>query len=226
MRMKPLALILLLAVIASAAIAADDIKALLGTWESKNEEGKVTLVFKSESRLVYNDEEIGFVLAPGVIRVEDEALGYVEYPYALKNGILAITYPEGYRLQFTRAASKAKGDAAPTGGSDLVNHFAGTWKNYTKYTETMVVLYPDGTYGERYTSSYGGSEPGDEWGAAADVHKRGQWSIRGNKEQGIITFTNDDGTTSEYEYRVHVENGETYWREYYFNGNLYGKVNE
>lgn len=224
--MKPLALILLLAAIASAAIAADDIKALLGTWESKSVEGKVTLVFKSESRLVYNDEEIGFVLAPGVIRVEDEELGYVEYPYALKNGVLAITYPEGYRLQFTRAASKAKGDAAPTGGSDLVNHFAGTWKNYTKYTETMVVLYPDGTYGERYTSSYGGSEPGDEWGAAADVHKRGQWSIRGNKEQGIITFTKDDGATSEYEYRVHVENGETYWREYYFNGNLYGKVNE
>jgi hypothetical protein len=25
------------------------------------------------------------------------------------------------------------------------------------------------------------------------------------------------------QYRVHVENGETYWNEYWFNGDLYGR---
>jgi hypothetical protein len=225
MRIKPIFFLFLLALFPAVA-AADDIKALLGSWESKSDGGVVTLVFISESRLVYNNEEIGFSHSPGIIRVNDESLGYVEYPYTLKDGVLTITYPEGYRLQFTKKMAKTKKEVPLTGASDLVNHFAGTWKNYTQYTETMVVLYPDGSYGERYTSSYGSSEPGNEWGAAADVHKQGRWSISGNKEQGFIILTNNDGSVIKYQYRVHIENGETFWREYYFNGNLYGKVNE
>jgi hypothetical protein len=216
-----LILCLFLTLISSA--SAGDIQKLLGAWECKTEEGTVTLLFKSEDRLVYNGEEIAFHLAPGVIQVADEFLGSVDYPYALSEGVLSITYPEGYTLNFKKAAVKPKTPPEKGASSDLVQYFSGTWKNYSQYTETMVVLYPDGTYGQRYTSNYGSEESGE---AAGESHAQGRWTVRGTKEKGIITCTGNDGSTSEYEYQVHVENGEVYWSEYYFNRDLYGKVNE
>jgi hypothetical protein len=206
-------------------LIAGGINDLLGKWEFTSEEGSVTLEFKSATLLVYNGEQIGFELAEGIIRVEDEIFGWVDYPYALEGGVLTINYPEGYSLQFKKAkpegkGSKEKGSAAVSG---LAAHFVGTWKNYTQNTETMVVLYPKGTYGYRYTSSYGSAESGEEWGAAGEQHAQGTWKVQGTREQGVIVFTGNDGSQTEYNYQVHVENGEVYWNEYYFNGNLYGK---
>ena len=207
------------------AFAADDFKSLLGTWQCVTDEGTATLVFNSETSLNYNGEEIACQLSAGVIRVEDEFLGYVDYPYTLKEGNLSITYPEGYTLTFKKVAVKDKTPTATetpaAGASALVQLFAGTWKNYTQYTETMVVLYPDGTYGQRYTSDYGTPESGE---AVGESHAQGRWTVRGTKEKGVITCVGGDGSSSEYEYQVHVENGEVYWNEYYFNGDLYGKV--
>lgn len=222
MRGKIILISCLFSVLVSSA-SAGEIQKLLGAWECKTGQGTVTLLFKSEDRLVYNGEEIGFQLAPGVIQVADEFLGYVDYPYTLSEGALSITYPEGYILNFKKAAARPKDPPDKGTGSELVRHFAGTWKNYSQYTETMVVLYPDGTYGQRYTSNYGSEESGT---AAGESHAQGRWAVRGTKENGVITCTGNDGSSSEYEYRVHVENGEVYWSEYYFNDNLYGKVNE
>ncbi len=210
--------------------ATDDYQKFLGRWKYESEQETIILEFKTENLLIYNGEEIGYMLVNGSIRVEDEFLGYVDYPYSLQQGLLKITYPGGYTLGFKRLKSpkKNKGstDIKTTKTSNLIKHFAGTWKNYTKYTETMVVLYPDGSYGSRYSSSYSSAEPGEEWGAAADVHRQGRWTVQGTLEQGIITCITEDGSEVKYQYQVHVENGEIYWNEYYFNGDLYGKVKE
>jgi hypothetical protein len=212
-----------LAALLAATAAAADADKLSGAWECKTEAGTVTLAFRSDELLVYNGEEIGYRLAPGVIQVYDEFLGYVDYPYTLTEGVLSITYPEGYTLDFKRAAVKTDKPADKGPASDLVQHFAGAWKNYTQYTENLVVLNPDGTYGQRYTSSYGSEESGS---AAGESHAQGTWTVRGTREKGVISFVGNDGTSSDYEYQVHVENGEVYWSEYYFNGDLYGKVRE
>ncbi len=145
---------------------------LKGKWECKTDEGRIVLEFKTKNLLIYNGEELTYALSDGSVRVEDDILGYVDYPYVLEEDLLTIIYPGGERLQFTKIKSQtsAKDITATrkenTEGSELIQHFAGTWKNYTKYTETR------------------------------------------------------------YQYRIHVENDETYWREYYFNGDLYGKVSE
>lgn len=196
---------------------------LLNAWECKTEQGTVTLVFRSEEVLVYNGEEIGYRLADSVIQVYDEFLGYVDYPFTLSGGVLSISYPEGYTLNFKKSAAKTEKTPDKGAPSDLVRHFSGAWKNYTQYTENLVVLYADGTYGQRYTSSYGTPESGE---MAGESHAQGRWAVRGTKEKGVISFTGNDGSSSEYEYQVHVENGEVYWSEYYFNGDLYGKVKE
>jgi hypothetical protein len=61
------------------------------------------------------------------------------------------------------------------------------------------------------------------WGTARNDQSQGRWTAQGSREQGVITITYSNGSSSSVEYRVHVENGETYWNEYWFNGELYGR---
>ena len=116
-----------------------------------------------------------------------------------------------------------------SGTSQLMQQFAGTWVNMTTNTETRVTLAPDGGYYENYEASYsGGSSDGYgnqdmAWGAAGQQQAQGQWRVQGTPEQGVITIMFSNGNTRDIQYRVHVENGETYWNEYWFNGDLYGR---
>ena len=116
-----------------------------------------------------------------------------------------------------------------SGPAELMQHFSGTWVNMTKNTETRVTLSPDGGYYENYEAGYSGGSSdsyGNQdmaWGTAGQQQAQGQWRVQGTAEQGVITLIFNDGSTREIQYRVHVENGETYWSEYWFNGDLYGK---
>jgi hypothetical protein len=109
--------------------------------------------------------------------------------------------------------------------SDLAKHFVGIWSSYSQYSETHVTLYPDGTYSDSTTSSYGNSDPsmGAQWGMASDTHGRGRWQVRGNRQRGQLIMTSPSGDTVTYNYQVHTKNGQTYWSEYYFGNSLYGK---
>ncbi len=152
-------------------------------------------------------------------------------PYGGGAYIIALTTPEKYGQELARAA-----DAIARGmqylrvqASDLMQNFAGTWVTMTKNTQTKVFLSPDGRYSENYEASYSGSSSdqyGDEtmaWGTARNDNSQGQWTARGTREQGVITINYSNGNTTTVEYRVHVENGETFWNEYWFNGELYGR---
>ena len=145
--------------------------------------------------------------------------------------ILAVTAPDKYTGEIARAA-----DAIAAGmeysrpqTSDLMQAFAGTWATMTKNTQTRVTLAPDGGYFENYEASYSGSSSdglGNQdmgWGTARNDQAQGRWAARGSREQGVITITYNNGNATTVEYRVHVENGETYWNEYWFNGDLYGR---
>ncbi len=57
----------------------------------------------------------------------------------------------------------------------------------------------------------------------AQTRQRMRMLIRGNRERGQIIITFQDGRKTVLEYQVHVEKGQTYWNEYLFNGELYGK---
>jgi len=107
------------------------------------------------------------------------------------------------------------------GSSAISQRFAGTWKNYTKYSETTAVLYPNGTFAIQRTSSYGGNN--GEWGAASDNNSRGTWRINGNAQTGTLILNYSNGGQDYINYQVHSENGQVYWSEYYFDGDLYQK---
>ena len=145
--------------------------------------------------------------------------------------IIAVTTPESYGKQLADAADQIAKNMHyfKVETSDLVTHFAGEWVNTTTNTMTGIMLSPDGSYYENYEASYGGTTQDQygsddmSWGAARQDQASGRWTVRGNKEKGQIIISKQDGTQTVLDYQVHVENGEVYWREYWFNGSLYGK---
>jgi hypothetical protein len=110
----------------------------------------------------------------------------------------------------------------------LIQHFAGNWANHTSNTSTWISFGPDGTYSEQYEAAYSGTfndgtgETG-HWNTAGQDSDRGRWTVRGNKDSGTIIVKLANGKEIYYEYKVHIENGQKYYREYYFNGYLYAK---
>lgn len=108
--------------------------------------------------------------------------------------------------------------------TQLVQHFSGRWANFTTNTSTWIEFRPDGTYNEQYESSYSGDlSGGGNWNAYGGDNAMGRWIVQGNMDQGRITVQLSDGREVYYDYRVHEENGQKYYGEYWFNGKLYGK---
>ncbi len=145
--------------------------------------------------------------------------------------VIAVSTPEAYRKELALAADQiVKGMQFPkVDSSDLVRALAGTWATMTTSTETRVTLAANGQFSLYGESSYGGdfsdSGGGDagSWGTAGTRESRGRWTVRGTRQKGVITLAYESGERADVAYEVHVEKGETYWNEYWFDGVLYGR---
>jgi len=156
--------------------------------------------------------------------------------------IIALTTPEQFGAQLTKAADalakslrpvKRSGiTSGPAGGSGFESHFVGTWVTTTTNTERRVTLHSNGRFSMNYEASYSGrsnDQYGNQtmaWGQAGQQGSQGRWSVQGTRERGTLTLVFDNGETSRVPYRVHVERGETFWGEYWFDEQLYGKQRE
>ncbi len=115
------------------------------------------------------------------------------------------------------------------GDTDLVRHFSGEWMWTNAYRTKWKTFFPDGSYSDQSEASYSGNMSDGSgnvtgnWGTAGQNSNRGRWSIQGNRDSGVITVINTDGSQNRYEYNVFVERGEKYYREYLLNGTLYAK---
>ncbi len=146
-------------------------------------------------------------------------------PDKLSNDLLLAARQIATHMRFVQPSAGA-------GSSDLMQFFADTWVTTTTNTSSYVTLYPDGTWSDRSESYYsgnfndgGGANTGN-WGAGGQQQGRGRWSVRGNKDQGQIIVVTAEGQQNTYEYHVHIENGQKYYSEYYFNGTLYHRRNK
>jgi hypothetical protein len=152
-------------------------------------------------------------------------------PYGGGAYIIALAAPGKFSSRLSAAADAVARSIRykRAEASGLMRYFVGTWVNSTKNTQTRITFRPDGTFSEFDEASYSGSssdQSGQEdlnWGSAGNGQIAGHWTVRGTREQGVLTITYESGKEREVQYRVHVENGETYWSEYYFAGDLYGK---
>ncbi len=147
-------------------------------------------------------------------------------PYGGGAFILAVSTPDKLGEAIIRDAGWIAGNLVyrKMETSDLVMHFAGRWASFTTNTSTWIQFYPDGSYDEQYESSYSGElSGGGNWGAYGGENAKGKWTVQGNRDQGRITVRLFNGNEIYYDYRVHEQNGEKYYGEYWFNGKLYGK---
>ena len=165
--------------------------------------------------------------------VKAKAFGRV---FAANGGITVIVMstPEAFSQALEDAgksivkslkANKQKIQSGTQNSGDVQKIFIGKWSYYSKYRESHVYLYSNGTYADNSSSSFTNSDTsvGTTWGTASDSQNHGHWRAQGNAEQGEIIFTLPNGEKSVYPYRVHIENGRTYWSEYYFGERLYSR---
>jgi len=138
--------------------------------------------------------------------------------------VIALSTPDQFGNALANASDalvrSMKFVKAEAGGAP--SNLAGTWVTMTKSTETTLTLAPNGQFSTGYVAGYGGTESG-QWGLARDDHSSGTWTASGSREQGTITLVYGNGKRETIQYKVHVENGEVYWNEYWFNGDLYGR---
>lgn len=145
--------------------------------------------------------------------------------------IMGVTTPEKFGEEISSATTKVAKQMRffKPSINDLMRHFAGEWATTTGYTSTWLYLYSNGIFSDQYEASYsgnfsnGGGDVTGNWGVANQESSHGKWVVRGNKQSGQIIIVYPNGEETIYNYKVHVENGETYWSEYWMNGNLYQK---
>jgi hypothetical protein len=153
--------------------------------------------------------------------------------------ILAVSTPEAYSAQLTEAAKSIAGrikfindldKGKDVSSEELMKHFIGKWSTVTSNTATDIYLYPNGVYSENYEASYsgnysdGGGNNTGSWGKGAYDNVTGSWSVKGNKDKGVLMIRYPDGEKARINYQVHVERGKKYYNEYYFDGILYWKT--
>jgi hypothetical protein len=147
-------------------------------------------------------------------------------PYGGGAYIIAVAAPASYTARLAAAADAVAAALRyeKPRTAEVAQHFVGTWFNSTRSTATKMTFNADGTFYEIGESSYSSGAGTDEaWGTAGGNRTAGRWSVRGNREAGVITLSYESGSSRDVNYQVHVENGQTYWNEYYFAGDLYGK---
>ena len=157
-------------------------------------------------------------------------------PYGGGAYIIAVSTPDKFGNDLVSAAKTVvknmRYSKVSSSASGLNQFFADIWITTTTSTSSAVYLYPDGTYSDHYEASYsgnfedGGGNNTGNWGAGGQQNQRGRWSVRGNKDQGQIIIHPASGEEYVYNYKVHIENGQKYYSEYYFNGTLYHRKNK
>lgn len=145
--------------------------------------------------------------------------------------IIAMAPPNQYGQQLIDAArSVAAGmQYSQPQTSNLVQHFAGHWWSYNDGAYQRVYLYPDGRYSDSYEYSVS-AENRDQYGdvtssgtSASHQQSTGRWTVQGDVNRGVLTIIGNDGAQNIYNYRVHIENGQTYYTEYWFEGQHWKK---
>ncbi|UCD88436.1 MAG: hypothetical protein JSW04_08115 [Desulfobacterales bacterium] len=115
----------------------------------------------------------------------------------------------------------------PPGEPELVQHFAGMWASYSGISGGGTLLnfyfYRNGAFSDASESSYTSETPDASYGSVGTDSSQAHWKIQGNKQAGQITLIFPDGSQKTVNYRVHVENGQPYWREYKFNDRHFSK---
>jgi hypothetical protein len=193
---------------------------LLGSWVCHTKNGDVSLNFISANQLVFNGDTAYYRSTSDKIIVQADGQ-MLTYPYYFSEKGLVITFPEGIKALFMRDTG---GTAAAAAAGSIFPQLVGEWKDIRSSGNTVITLAGDGQYSYYSDFAAGNSSAGEtNWGTANSNSDRGTWRAQGTPRAGTIFYKSRDGSSDTLTYHVHVENGSTYWSEYYFDGTIYVK---
>ncbi|MBU1107761.1 MAG: hypothetical protein KKB51_13900 [Candidatus Riflebacteria bacterium] len=196
---------------------------LLGNWVYQSPQGNLTLQFTSASQLTFNGDPAYYQVQGNnlIVSADGETL---YYPYSLQNNQLLITFPDGTQVPFVKGSGSTAAGTAPAAGGQVFQELVGRWKDIRSSGNTIIELFANGqfSYYSDYTAS--NSNAGEtNWGYGNSSGTKGTWQARGTAQQGVIYYQAEDGSQDTLDYRMHVEKGQIYWSECFFDGQLYQK---
>ena len=207
----------LVSVLAAIPGAADAAPAgLIGTWQC----GRTSLVFQSESALVYDGEQLYYTKMRNVLRVQQEE-GPVDYPFALSGDRLDVTFPDRSVLRCSRAKAApdrpTAGGAKSSGSTAQLNGMLCRWSGSSglsgSYSSSTRVRFDGaGRFSYGTESSFSGSA-GSGYGSGPGA--LGTYRVAGD----TVYLTFGDGSTGAARVNMRQNNGRI--TELMFNGQLY-----
>ena len=170
----------------TSAAAADKTAALLGHWNCQGEDGATVLEFQSRDTLVYDGEVNRYRLQGDAIMLQG-MWGEEAYRFRLKNKRLEVAFPDGGRIQCTRAGKSTAGGGmgSVAGGSNAqlrgrLCRWSGSSSSYsgTSYSSTAAIEF-DGRGQVMYSSesSFSGNS-GIAYGGSGGTP--GTYQVNGN----------------------------------------------
>jgi len=163
-------------------------------------------------------------------QVKGKGIGILS-PFGGGAYIIALSTPEKFSRDLSAAAETIASNILyfQVDVSELARHFAGMWAHASSSTLVNLEFHSNGDFEYISEGGYSGSfsdQYGNQtgnWGVSSNDKTKGRWTVRGTKEEGVIIINYADGSENWIEYHVHQSKGQTYWREYYFDGKLYSK---
>ena len=150
-------------------------------------------------------------------------------PYGGGAFIIAVTTPAKYGAPIRNAATAIARRMRyfKTGSAKLARIFVGRWANYSGGsgggTLRNYTFRANGTFSDDRETSYNINTPDSNIGAFGKGGNRARWKVHGGERRGRILLFFPNGNRGHIDYKVHVRRGQTYWREYFFNGRLFRK---
>jgi hypothetical protein len=189
---------------------------LTGAWQC----GDSSLVFRSETALVYKGEQMRYRRIGNVLRVQEE-YGPVDYPFVLSGNRLDVTFPGGSIVQCVRAKAaperSAAGGTGPAGSESQLRGMLCRWSGSSGMSgsfssSTRVNFDGAGRFTYSSESSFSGNA-GSGYGSGPGAG--GTYRVAGD----VVHLTFGDGSRGTAKVNMRQNNGRI--TEIMFNGQLY-----
>jgi hypothetical protein len=144
-------------------------------------------------------------------------------PYGGGAYVIAVTTPEKYGSELQGAAEALVSSLryVPVDVTALAQNFFGTWVYISSSGSTLknLIFSPDGSFEWIGETSFVYQTPTDVTeGYGKHPESRGRWTVRGSKDEGVISLTLPNGEERYLEYRAESPGRHN---RYYFDGTVY-----
>jgi hypothetical protein len=205
---------------------------LIGSWQCQGKSGASSLIFESQSRLVFNGDAANYRLVHNAIRVQQDD-DPIDYPYFFKGNTLLVTFPNGSRIQCRKTITPQSGsgkkdvsgnnetDGSKTGAGNewqlrgMLCNWGGSSSSTSSYSRSTRVSFDGrGIFRSSSESSFS-SGSGSTYSGDRNPANSGTYRVVGNKVS--LTFSN--GSTGIAQ--VHMRQSSGVITELMYGGKLY-----